>query len=107
MKIGIIGAGGVGTVLAVHFRKLQHAVQVANSRGPETLSKLGEETGAIPVAISDAAKGVDLLVITIPEKSVPSLPKDLIGALPAGSPIVDTGNYLSRPAASCGSQNHA
>jgi predicted dinucleotide-binding enzyme len=93
MKIGIIGAGDVGSALAVHFRKLQHAVQITNSRGPETLSKVAEETGAIPVAISDAAKGVDLLVLAIPEKSVPLLLKDLLGALPAGSPIVDAGNY--------------
>ncbi|MDE1177117.1 MAG: NAD(P)-binding domain-containing protein [Edaphobacter sp.] len=93
MKIGIIGAGGVGSALAVHFRKLQHAVQIANSRGPETLSKVAEETGTTAVAISDVAKGVDLLVIAIPEKSVPLLPKDLLGALPSGAPIVDTGNY--------------
>ena len=94
MKIGIIGAGNVGSALAVHFRELQHTVQIANSRGPETLSKVAEETGATPVAVSEVAKGADLLVITIPVKSVPSLPKDLLRELPAGSPIIDTGNYI-------------
>lgn len=94
MKIRIIGAGNIGSALAVHFRKLQHTVQIANSRGPGTLSKVAEETGATPVAVSEVAKGVDLLVITIPVKSVPSLPKDLLSELPAGSPIIDTGNYI-------------
>jgi 8-hydroxy-5-deazaflavin:NADPH oxidoreductase len=93
MKIGIIGAGNIGSALAMHFRKLRHTVLIANSRGPETLSEVAQKTGATPVAIHDAAKGVDLLVITIPMKSVLSLPKDLLSDLPAASPIIDTGNY--------------
>jgi 8-hydroxy-5-deazaflavin:NADPH oxidoreductase len=93
MKIGIIGAGNIGSALAVHFRKLEHTVLIANSRGPETLSRIFEETGATPVHISEVAREVDLLVISIPMKSVPSLPKDLLRELPARSPIIDTGNY--------------
>jgi 8-hydroxy-5-deazaflavin:NADPH oxidoreductase len=93
MKIGIIGAGNIGSVLAGHFHKLRHTVLIANSRGPETLSRVAQETGATPVAIREAAKGVDLLVITIPMKNVPALPKDLLVDLPAASPIIDTGNY--------------
>ena len=77
----------------MHFRKLRHTVLIANSRGPETLFEVAQKTGAIPVAIRDAAKGVDLLVITIPMKSVLSLPKNLLSDLPLTSPIIDTGNY--------------
>jgi len=93
MKIGIIGAGNIGSALAVHFRKLEHTVLIANSRGPETLSRISQDTGATPVDISNVAKEVDLLVIAIPMKSVPSLPKDLLSELPTRSPIIDTGNY--------------
>ena len=93
MRTGIIGAGNIGSALAGHFRKLQHTVLIANSRGPETLSQIERATGAFPVAISDVAKGVDMLVIAIPMKSVPSLPKDLLSELPLSSPIMDTGNY--------------
>jgi 8-hydroxy-5-deazaflavin:NADPH oxidoreductase len=93
MKIGIIGAGKVGSVLAGHFVGLGHSVLVANSRGPQTLTELARETGAAPVLISEVAKGVDLLVITIPLKSVPALPKDVLSGLPAASPILDTCNY--------------
>lgn len=93
MKIGIIGAGSIGSALAVHFRKLEHAVLIANSRGPETLYKIAGETGAIPVNIFEIAEGVDLLIVAIPMKSVPALPKDLLSGLPATSPIIDTGNY--------------
>lgn len=93
MRIGIIGAGNIGSALAVHFRKLLHTVLIANSRGPETLNKVADETGAIPTNISEIAKGLDLLVIAIPMKSVPALPEDLLFGLPATSPIIDTGNY--------------
>jgi predicted dinucleotide-binding enzyme len=91
MKIGIIGAGNIGSALAGYFHKLQHIVWIA--RGPETLSRVAQETGATPVDISEVAKEVDLLVIAIPMKSVPSLPNDLLARLPPTSPIIDTGNY--------------
>lgn len=93
MKIGIIGAGNIGSILAGHFHRLQHNVLIANSRGPETLEQVARETGATPASVLQAANGVDLLVITIPFKNVPSLPKDLLARLPATSPIIDTGNY--------------
>jgi 8-hydroxy-5-deazaflavin:NADPH oxidoreductase len=93
MKIGIIGAGNIGSALAQHFIKLQHTVSIANSRGPETLSQVARSTGATPVDISQVANGVDLLIIAIPMKSVPALPRDLLSGLPAASPIIDTGNY--------------
>ena len=93
MKIGIIGAGNIGSILAGHFRKLHHTVFIANSRGPETLSRVAQETGANPVPIAEVANGVDLLVIAIPLKSIPSLPPNLLFNLPAPSPIIDTGNY--------------
>jgi 8-hydroxy-5-deazaflavin:NADPH oxidoreductase len=93
MRIGIIGAGNIGSALAGHFHRLHHTVLIANSRGPETLSQVAQKTGATPVGILEAAKGVDLLVITIPMSSVPSLPKDLLFDLPATAPIIDTGNY--------------
>jgi predicted dinucleotide-binding enzyme len=93
MKIGIIGAGNIGSALAGHFRKLRHTVLIANSRGPETLSQVAQETGATPVTLSEVVRAIDLLVIAIPLKSVPLLPKDFLSALPASSPIIDTGNY--------------
>ena len=93
MKIGIIGAGNIGSALAGHCHKLRHTVLIANSRGPETLSQVTQKTGAVPVAIGETAKGVDLLVIAIPMKNVPLLPRDLLSELPTSSPIIDTGNY--------------
>jgi predicted dinucleotide-binding enzyme len=93
MKIGIIGAGHIGGTLAHRFRDVGHDVAIANSRGPETLTRLASETGATPVTAHEAATGRDVVIVTIPEKNVPSLPDDLFAKTPASTVIVDTGNY--------------
>jgi 8-hydroxy-5-deazaflavin:NADPH oxidoreductase len=93
MKIGIIGAGQIGSTLARKLTKLGHEVRLANSRGPGSLAALAKETGAVAVTVEDAVKDVELVVVTIPQKSVPLLPKGLFRDVPKGVVIVDTGNY--------------
>ena len=72
MKIGIIGAGQIGGTLTRRLTALGHKVFVANSRGPETLSDLAAETGATAVSVPEAVRGVDLIVVTIPQKNIKS-----------------------------------
>src|SRR5262249_37323374 len=96
MKIGIIGAGQIGGTLTRRLTALGHDVWVANSRGPETLSDLAAETGATAVSVPEAVRGVDLVVVTIPEKNIPSLPAGLFANTPDHVVVVDTGNYYPR-----------
>jgi hypothetical protein len=96
MKIGIIGAGQIGGTLARRLRKLGHEVFVANSRGPETLSDLAAETGATAVSVPEAVRGVDLIVVTIPQKNITSLTANLLADAPDRVVVVDTGNYYPR-----------
>jgi predicted dinucleotide-binding enzyme len=93
MNIGIIGAGHIGGTLARKLTRLGHTVSVANSRGPESLPDLAATTGAKAVSIQGAVKGVDLVIVSIPEKSVPKLPEGLFRGAPAKNVVVDTGNY--------------
>jgi len=93
MKVGIVGAGHIGGTLTRRLRALGYDVSVANSRGPETLAGLAAETGATAVSIMDVAADKDLVIVAIPEKSVPSLPRDLLARTPATAVVVDTGNY--------------
>jgi predicted dinucleotide-binding enzyme len=93
MKIGIIGAGNIGGNLTRRLTALGHDVSVANSRGPQTLTKLAEETGATPVRVEDASRGAQLVIVTIPVKNIPSLPKGLFDEAADGVTVVDTGNY--------------
>jgi 8-hydroxy-5-deazaflavin:NADPH oxidoreductase len=96
MKIGIIGAGQIGGTLTRRLTALGHTVMVANSRGPETLADLAAETGATAVSVPDAVRGADLVVVTIPEKNVPSLPAGLFANAPDHVVVVDTGNYYPK-----------
>jgi 8-hydroxy-5-deazaflavin:NADPH oxidoreductase len=94
MKIGIIGAGHIGGNLTRRLTALGHDVYVGNSRGPETLVDLVAETGAKAVTPNEAARaGTDLVIITIPLKNIPKLPRDLFAGAREDLPIVDTGNY--------------
>jgi predicted dinucleotide-binding enzyme len=93
MNIGIIGAGHIGGTLTRRFRALGHNVFVANSRGPETLKALAEETGATPVDVTEAARRGDVVIVTIPERHIPDLPSDLFAGVPDSVVVVDTGNY--------------
>jgi len=93
MQIGIIGAGYIGGTLARHWAKLGHDVRIANSRGPETLTALAAETGAKAVTVADAAKAADVVVLSIPQKNVAKLPRDLFAKTATSTVIVDTNNY--------------
>jgi hypothetical protein len=69
---------------------------VANSRGPETLVALTSETGATAVRAGKVAKDADLVIVTVPERTIPSLGQGLLDGLAPGTPVVDTGNYYPR-----------
>ena len=96
MKIGIIGAGEIGGTLTRRLTALGHQVSVANSRGPESLAELAAETGAKAVPVEEAARFGEVVVVTIPEKNIPNLPRDLFSPTPDTVVVVDTGNYYPR-----------
>jgi predicted dinucleotide-binding enzyme len=96
MKIGIIGAGEIGGTLTRRLAALGHQVSVANSRGPESLFGLAAETDAKPVSVAEAAQSGEVVIVTIPEKNIQNLPRDLFAATPDSVAVVDTGNYYPR-----------
>ena len=93
MNIGIIGAGNIGSTLTRRLIALGHHVKVANSRGPETLTDLAQETGATAVPVAEAVHDVDLVIVTIPQKGVPNLPHDLFDGVSDDVVVIDTNNY--------------
>src|SRR5262249_2520955 len=105
MKIGIIGAGQIGGTLTRRLRALGHEVQVANSRDPSTLASLVTETGAVAVEARDAPRGADLVIVTIPERNVPTLPPGLFASGPARVVIVDPARGQTRSFGEVGSMS--
>jgi predicted dinucleotide-binding enzyme len=93
MKIGIIGAGNIGSALARKLSKAGHSIRIANSRGPETLKTLARETGAKAMTAKEVTQGVDVVILSIPFGKLPLL-KELLAGLPAKVVVADTSNYF-------------
>jgi predicted dinucleotide-binding enzyme len=93
VKIGIIGAGMIGGTLAKRLVNLGHEVVIANSRGPETIHELAADVGATAVTVTEAARSGEIVVVTIPQRAIADLPKDLFANVPADVVVIDTGNY--------------
>jgi 8-hydroxy-5-deazaflavin:NADPH oxidoreductase len=96
VKVGIIGAGNIGSALARLLTAAGHDVTIANSRGPETLRDLVAETGARAVPATEAARDADVVIVTIPQKNIPDLPAGILDGAAADAAFVDTGNYYPR-----------
>ena len=93
MNIGIIGSGGMGSCLASKFVKLGHTVSIANSRGRASLRQFAEDIGAEAATAEEATRNKKVIIVSIPQKNVPDLPKDLFKQLPEDVVVIDTGNY--------------
>jgi len=93
MRIGILGAGHIGSALARYVVALGHQVKIANSRGPGTLRDVAAQTGAQPATVDEAARDAELVVVTIPMKAVATLPKPLFAGLGSDVIVIDTNNY--------------
>jgi predicted dinucleotide-binding enzyme len=93
MKIGIIGAGNIGSTLARRFSELGHRVSIANSRGPDTLQELASQTGATAVTAQEAARAGEVVVVTVPMRNVPDLGIGLFEGVPDSVVVIDTCNY--------------
>jgi len=93
MKIGILGAGAIGGNLAQLLVQHGHDVSIANSRGPSTLAEVAERTGATPATAEDVPAGADVVIVALPLKAVPLLPKGLLDSARAGAAVIDTMNY--------------
>ena len=93
MNIGIIGTGEMGICLATKFVKQGHTVSMANSRGPASLKHLAASIGADAATAEEVIKNKKVIVVSVPSKNVPDLPKDLFKQLPNTVVVIDTCNY--------------
>ena len=96
MKIGIVGAGMIGSTLAKLWVDAGHEVKLA-SRHPEELqpliARLGPRASAgTPV---EAATFDDVVMLTVPLLAIPDLARDLAPLL-AGKVVLDTGNAYEK-----------
>jgi predicted dinucleotide-binding enzyme len=92
MKIGIIGAGAIGTTLAQRLSAAAHDVAIANSRGPETIDSAALSTGARAVHAGNVTDSADVVIVSVAIGRVPDVAL-LVRDAPAAAVIIDTSNY--------------
>jgi|SRR5579871_3750768 len=96
MRIGIIGAGNIGSTLAKLWVEAGHDV-VVSSRHPEELASLVGRLGPRATAgqpIEAAALGA-VVMITVPLKAIPDLAREVKQEL-INKIVLDTGNAYER-----------
>lgn len=93
MRIGIIGAGAIGSALAGLATDSGHDVALANRRGPQSLQPLIEDMGGSARAdtVANVAEFGDVVFEALPFSAYTSLPA---GAL-AGKVVVSASNYYA------------
>jgi predicted dinucleotide-binding enzyme len=92
LKIGIVGAGSIGSTIARRLARQGHDVVIANSRGPETIDGAALGTGARAVAAAEVAQGVDVLIASVPMNRNADI-ADHVRSAPEGAVVIDTSNY--------------
>src|SRR4051794_34792955 len=96
MRIGIVGAGMIGSTLAKLWIDAGHEVRLA-SRHPEQLQPLVDKLGARASAgtAEDAATFGDVVMLTVPLAAIPDLARTLAPLL-TGKVVLDTGNAYEK-----------
>jgi len=94
MKIGIIGAGHIGSALALLLVKAGHKVTITSKKGPESLIEIAKKTGAQTSTIDEITHDQEIVIIAIPQKAILELPKTLFSSLHPDVTVIDTGNYV-------------
>jgi len=90
MRFGIIGAGSIGTIISKKLVENGHGVKIADARGVEHLE--GKELAGTPVRVEAAIKNIEVLIISLPTKAIPSI-RNIINQVEEDVIIVDTSNY--------------
>ncbi|AEI39914.1 NADPH-dependent F420 reductase [Paenibacillus mucilaginosus] len=93
MKIGILGTGFMGRLLARKLAAAGHHVKVANSRGPDSIAADVLETGACAATAEDALSGVDVAILSMPHTGFEKI-RHLVAALPEQTVVIDISNYF-------------
>ena len=90
-RVGIIGAGNIGSALAQGLVDRGYEVVISNSRGPETLAGLVAQLGpnASAGTPEQAAEAGEWVIVTVPLKALDTIP---VAPL-AGKTVLDTNNY--------------
>lgn len=96
MKIGIIGAGGIGQAFASQMAKAGFDVILSNSRGPDSLGEAVSRLGAhVKAGTREQAASADVVFLSVPWPEV----RTALSSLPDwnGRILIDATNPVVQP----------
>jgi predicted dinucleotide-binding enzyme len=93
MKVGILGTGFMGRVLARKLAAAGHDVKAANSRRPGSIPAEALETGAHAATAEDAVREVDVVILAMPHPGFEKI-RNLVSALPEQTSWVGRREFL-------------
>jgi 8-hydroxy-5-deazaflavin:NADPH oxidoreductase len=94
MRIGIIGSGAVGQVLAGGFKNHGYDVRIA-SRSPEKLADFAHKSGLATGTFSEVAAWADALVLAVLGRAAEDAIRECEVSNVAGKLVMDTTNPIS------------
>jgi predicted short-subunit dehydrogenase-like oxidoreductase (DUF2520 family) len=111
LRVGVIGAGRVGAVLASALRSAGHQVVAVGGESNASRTRIETMLPGVPVAKPTAvAKAADLLLLTVPDDALDNVVRMLVasGAIHSGQYVVHTsgrhGLEILEPAAAIGAR---
>ena len=96
MKIGVIGAGGIGQAFAGQMAKAGYDVLLSNSRGPDSLAEAVRQLGPRAKAgTREQAAQAEIVFLSVPWAEV----RDVLSGLPDwnGRILIDATNPVLQP----------
>jgi predicted short-subunit dehydrogenase-like oxidoreductase (DUF2520 family) len=86
LRVGVIGAGRVGTALAVALTRAGHRITAASAVSDASRERISRYLSGTPVVQpADVADASDLVLLTVPDDALPGLIRGLVAT---GAPLV-------------------
>jgi predicted dinucleotide-binding enzyme len=92
MKIGIIGAGVIGGIIAKKLAVAGHEVKIYSQGEQQKLEKRARELGVLASTKDDVTNNVDVVVVSVPTVAI-SETSDIFVNVPDKLIVIDTSNY--------------
>jgi predicted short-subunit dehydrogenase-like oxidoreductase (DUF2520 family) len=91
LRVGVVGAGRVGAVLAAALRRAGHEIVAAAGESDASRSRIAELLPGVPVhKPTDVARACDLLLLTVPDDML-----DNVVSVLAASGAIREGQYVA------------
>lgn len=108
LRVGLAGAGRVGTAVAALLAKNGHRITGVWSRSPSSGERASVRLGA-PIASSarDAAEGADVILVGVADEAVPEVAREVAAGARAGAVVIHFAGALGAGAIDVAGGAHA